>query len=432
MKQIILAVKARSPIAVRADQAEDGSTSALYIPGTTLAGSLAAAYRLLHSERSDAFAELFLKERISFPFLYPALFKKSALGIDSSNLPVVPLPKTAQTCKRFPGFRPVLKEDTNEERHGIRDSLLDWAAFSLLEQSNASIPDLLDSLEQHKDCHCKQPMDHISGYYRRDRFKPQVMMKADVHTRLQTRTGIDRTWGVVEEGVLYNRQVFDENMRFWGKVILPDELSESFCAFLEEADKEEVIRIGTGRTRGLGFIGMKPVEAKRPGLESFKARLEKFDAALKDRLVRAHVEKHDAFYFAIALYSPTILSDEFLRYRKTLDAATLMRLLFPDEVISKDQQKSASGEQGGWLKSVYRSVSVERIAGWSELWGTPRAIDYALTTGSTFLFASSRSLDDRLLQALYRLEETGIGRRTAGGFGRICVSDPFHLEVDQI
>ncbi len=34
----------------------------------------------------------------------------------------------------------------------------------------------------------------------------QQRMKAKVETRLQTRTGINREWGVVEERILYNRR----------------------------------------------------------------------------------------------------------------------------------------------------------------------------------------------------------------------------------
>ena len=63
------------------------------------------------------------------------------------------------------------------------------------------------------------------------------------------------------------------------------------------------------------------------------------------------------------------------------------------------------------------------------MWGMPRANEIAIDTGSVFLFASSRELDDALIQKLLRLEEEGIGRRKKEGFGRIRISDPFHKEV---
>ncbi len=65
------------------------------------------------------------------------------------------------------------------------------------------------------------------------------------------------------------------------------------------------------------------------------------------------------------------------------------------------------------------------------MWGTPRTNEYAIDTGSVFLFAfkgESKQIDP-LKQALFRLEEEGIGQRKAEGFGRVCISDPFHREV---
>ena len=93
--------------------------------------SLASAHRLLREEQADEFARLFLNEQIHYPNVYPAFFKDE--GINQSPFPVYPLPKTAQSCKRFPGFFRLLpSEKDEEERHGVRDTLLDWATFALL------------------------------------------------------------------------------------------------------------------------------------------------------------------------------------------------------------------------------------------------------------------------------------------------------------
>lgn len=75
---------------------------------------------------------------------------------------------------------------------------------------------------------------------------------------------------------------------------------------------------------------------------------------------------------------------------------------------------------------------MQRVNGWHELWGTPKSIDYALEMGSTFLFSCSQALDDALARALQTLEEESIGRRCAEGFGRIRISDPFHLKENQL
>lgn len=420
MKPLSLPVTAHSPLAIRSDHAEGGAATAHTIPGATLLGSLAAAHRILRPRQESEFASFFLNEQIFFPYLYPALFKDQALS--DADSPVLPFPKTAQTCKRFPGFRLWPGEDADEERHGIRDTLLDWAVFSLLdleEKNKPAIPILLKPLEEHVKCACQQVMDHENGYYRCDDIDPQLRAKAQVHTRLQTRTGINREWGVVEERILYNREVFDEDMRFWGAVMLPDALSDAFVAFLNEANKEQLIRIGTGRTRGMGNVDVNVHSISREDMTLFEERLKNFNTTLTKLANEAHVRKEhlSPFYFVLTLSTPTILCDPFLRYYNTIDSKTFATLL---------------GYATNPFRRIYQAVGMQRITGWNELWGTPRSNDYALETGSTFLFACSHELDAHLLQALYQLEEAGIGRRRAEGFGRIRISDPFHLERKQV
>lgn len=426
MKRFYLQVTAGSPLAIRSDHAEGGVKTTQYIPGATLLGSLATSHRILRPEREDEFVTLFLNEQVYFPHLYPAQFNVGSFH--KSNLPVMPLPKTAQTCKRFSGFLPVQGEDGDDEQHGIRDSLLDWTVFSLLDKEQSAIPALASPFNGHDVCTyaqgkysnapCGQVMDHINGYYRRGRFDPQQRMKAKADTRLQTRTGINRKWGVVEDSILYNREVFDENMRFWGDVILPDELADTFRKFVEEADAEDVIRIGTGRTRGLGRIEIKMADARQEDIANFRSRLYNFDTVVKEQARVAGVKTLAPFYLAITLQSATILCDPFLRYQKTLDAASLpdaLGLFVPTYTFQR----------------VYQSVGMQRIAGWNELWGTPRPNDYAMEVGSTFLFACSQQPDNDVIQTLRTREETGIGRRRSEGFGRISLSDPFHLEREQ-
>ena len=258
-------------------------------------------------------------------------------------------------------------------------------------------------------------MDHISGFYR-ERNHQRMQAKAD--TRLQTRTGINREWGVVEESILYNRQVFDENTCFWGDVLLPDELTDTFKGFVEEATKEDVIRVGTGRTRGLGRVQLDVRDDQESKAADFADKLHTFDAAVKQQAQKAGVRQLDPFYFAITLQSPTILCDAFLRYQKTLDPASLPEL--------SELSKSYT------FQRVYQSVGIQRITGWNELWGTPRPCDYALEMGSTLLFAcKQQSKNNDLVQALHTLEEMGIGRRRSEGFGRLSISDPFHLGREQ-
>lgn len=266
---------------------------------------------------------------------------------------------------------------------------------------------------------CGQVMDHTDGGYYRRVGSGLQRMQPKITTRLQTRTGINREWGVVEESILYNREVFDDKARFWGEVTLPEELADTFQTFVKEAQEEQVIRIGTGRTRGLGRVDIETVDMGQQSTSNFEKRLTTFSRAVEAQAQAAQVQHIAPFYFAITLQSPTILCDAFLRYQKTLEPALLPSLL----------RLSSSPPYA--FERVYHSVGIQRVRGWNELWGTPRPTDYAMEMGSVFLFSCQQKLDDTLIRALQTTEERGIGRRLAEGFGRISISDPFHLEREQ-
>jgi len=421
MKHLCLSLVAQSPLSIRSDQATGGAATTQVIPGTTVFGCLAAAHRIVRPEDDSGFSELFLQERLSIPYLYPASFRAPTF---ENNLPVLPLPMTAQTCKRFPGFCPLHVEKDEEERHGIRDSLFDWGIFALLEREKKHpVARLLQVPDAHKDCQvCGQAMDHVSGYYRCGGNNPGQRMQSGVETHLQTRVGINRAWGVAEESILYNREVFDETMRFWGEVLVPDELHQPFGDFLQEAADENVLRIGTGRTRGLGRVKIvkQPLpEIRREDLPTFSQRLTTFSDSFKHLASEAGVESIDPFYFAITLRSATILRDDFLRYKTTLDTSTLADAL------------DLPPEQAGLFSQIYQASEVQRVSGWNEIWGTPRPHEYALAIGSTFLFACRCPLDVELSQKLSALEELGLGQRQSEGFGRISLSNPFHQQGEQ-
>ncbi|MGH2510367.1 MAG: RAMP superfamily CRISPR-associated protein, partial [Ktedonobacteraceae bacterium] len=327
MKHFYLSLNTRSPLAVRASHAESGTKLAPYIPGTAVLGSLASAHRLLRSEAEEEFTTLFLQQRVLFPHLYPACFADK--NMHEAHTPVMPLPKTAQTCKRFPGFHPWSKEDTDEERHGIRDSLLDWTAFALLNSSTQAFKTLLEPFEGHKKCqYCSQVMDHENGYYRCSRRNIRQRMKAETHTHLQTRTGINREWGTVEEGILYSREVFDQGTPFWGEILLPDELVPTFKGLVTEADDEKIIHMGTGRTRGMGQVTLKLRDAQsQEDPAAFQQRLLKFDQTLRISASKAPLSA--GFYLAMTLHSASILCDSFLRYYTAIDGALFATLLRP-------------------------------------------------------------------------------------------------------
>lgn len=419
MKYFALNLTAVSPLAIRADHAPGGVANARYISGGALMGSLAMIYRLMHEEHTAEFEHFFLQEQIAYPNLYPAVFQHPDMQ-NEREWPVYPVPMTARTCKRAPGFMAFRNDEIDDERHGVRDSLFEWAMFKLASISDnpRSQAKRLKFLDNQKKCStCEKALKTFSGFYRCSQRGNRPMIAATSRTRVQTHTGINRETGTVQEGILYSREVFTEQTCFWGLLKVPDELVAPFKDFLGQVGKSGLVRLGTGRSRGLGKVHLSatPLPGEQYEFAAFKQRLEAFDAAFRKQAQEADPAlKLDPFYFALTLHAPAILRDDLLRYRGDIDEDTLAEL---------------SGLPADSFRAVYQATSTRRVTGWNELWGTPRASEYALETGSVFFFAAHVEPREKLLQALFHLEQEGIGQRRAEGFGRVCVSDPFHLEV---
>lgn len=419
VKRLFVKLETLASLSIRSDHAAGGVNATSYIAGNTLLGSLAAAHRLSYPDRKDEFEQFFLREHILYPNLYPAVIDSDIDAWQDMRLPVYPVPKTAQSCKRCSGFL-YPRTETNGA-HGVRDTVLDWALFKSggkADEGERSF-DPLSALLAHKRCTlCKEPMDYFGGYYRRDNTLGEMIATHTVITRLLTRIGVDRESRTAQEGISYNRQVFDEGTTFWGEIkILDDQLVGVFKKFVTDVGAAGLLRMGTSRTRGMGKVKIEVVESIEEVQEqrtSFVARMQSFNSLLIENMLQRGLERflHN-YFFTVTLHSPLILSDEFLRYRGTIDASVLEELL----------EMPVEG-----LERVYQNTSIKQIMGWQELWGTPRANEYAIDTGSVFLFRCNVATP-KVIDALFRLEELGIGKRRAEGFGRMYLSDPFHKEV---
>ncbi|MEO6891354.1 MAG: RAMP superfamily CRISPR-associated protein, partial [Ktedonobacteraceae bacterium] len=363
MRDFSLNLETISPLAIRADHAPTRAESVDYISGTALAGSLATLYRFYYQQDDAQFEQLFLSGQVHFPDLYPATFGSENMQ-KALNAPVYALPKTAQSCKRFSGFMPLPDEDVaRDERHGVRDTLLDWAAFELANSAQRDgqpidVNTLLKPLREHKSCPypgCGKPMDHFAGYYRRS--EDGRLATSEAEKRLQTRTGINRDTGTVQEGILYNRSVFQEHTRFWGQLKVSEDLIPPLKAFIEEVGLSGLLRVGTGRTRGLGkvHLSIEPVPAEQHNIETFKQNLETFNNTLKEVALKWFPQSSydlalKPFYFAVTLHSPGIIRDPLLRYMGTLAARTLLPDA-PEDTITP----------------IYQAASTKRVTGWNEL-----------------------------------------------------------------
>ncbi|GAC1461887.1 MAG: hypothetical protein NVS4B12_08710 [Ktedonobacteraceae bacterium] len=420
MKQLYIQLETLSPLAVRTTYASRGAGTTGYVVGNTLLGSLAAAHRFWLPAKKEEFGELFLRGRILYPNLYPAVVDTTFDAWQNMYLPVYPIPKTAQTCKRYGGF--LYPELEGNARHGVRDTLIDWALFKLSAQVDIQENDFepWSAFLKYRRCiFCGEPMDCFHGYYRRDEASNRMLATTAHAARLQTHIKVDRESGTTRGGALYSRQVFDEGTKFWGALkLVDDSLASLLKDFINQVSSAGLVRVGSDRTRGMGKVRIEVVESReavQERLATFVVRLQSFNIVLVENLAQWGLKSFQRnYFFSVTLHSPLILNDDFLRYRSTIDADILRELL---------------GVPWEGLEQVYQNASMKRVMGWQELWGTPRMNEYAIDTGSVFLFQSATLPDQSVLDALFRLEEQGAGKRRAEGFGCLRISDPFHKEI---
>jgi CRISPR-associated protein Csx10 len=415
MKQYRLTFKTITPVMIGEHRTTQNSQSLDYIPGATLLGGLAYAYlrqKKLSPEQKDAsFDRFFLEDQVRIGNFYPANFS-SFLSLD---VPVKPLPTTARSCKRWEGF----KYQAQEECHGVVDHLIFWSLFKL--SGNLNI--FNEKNRYCQDCQ-RERIDVFHGFYRR--YGPGQYKRADVNTRLVMGTGINRLTGTVEEEILFSREVIaeagpdGEAQVFQGRIALDESVEQDFLDFLTSPTLH--LRIGQAKTRGLGRLQLEsPGQGRKPvppiSLKDFKDRLTQFDDAVKTQAKVYGFSLDDSFWFAVTCCSDAIIRANDLRYKTSLtanDMATQLKV----------------GEND--IQFVYHDASVVKIRGWNTLWRLPKTVELAISKGSVFMFTYTKTPDDPFFQALYDLEQEGIGSRKAEGFGWIVISDEFHQEVTQI
>src|SRR5947209_8747424 len=100
MRRIALQLTTLSSLSIRSDHAPDGITTARYIAGRAVIGSLATLHRLFHEQREPEFEQLFLSGQVLYPDLFPATFgDKAQPGAaewwNRLDRPVYPSPLTA-------------------------------------------------------------------------------------------------------------------------------------------------------------------------------------------------------------------------------------------------------------------------------------------------------------------------------------------------
>ncbi len=147
------------------------------------------------------------------------------------------------------------------------------------------------------------------------------MAQAKAATRLQTRTGINRETGTVQENILYSRKVFQEHVGFLGEIAIKDGLAPILQHFISDIGVHGLVRIGTVRSRGMGKVNLALGNSKQQTFADFKERAQEFNAIFHKQAREAipHLLDPARFYFTLTLHSPVILRDALLRYHGVID-----------------------------------------------------------------------------------------------------------------
>jgi len=398
MKKIIVSCNTLTPLCLRDGRKKDSQATLRFIPGTSWRGSLAWAHTIVCPGKDQEFQDFFLSRRVMYSNLLPANFPKSQSELRDKSDPVSPLPLTAKSCKRLSGF--ISQSTPDEPKHGVRDTLIPWLLFSLSGESDAGV---LNKISKCPEKNCGAVLEGIPGYYRRG--KAGVTGISDLRTSVITRTGINRATGTVQENILFSREVIQKGATFWGFALLDDELEDRWCDFLSEALARGMIRVGSGRSSGLGRIKIEAEKTVAVNLDTtakkIKDRLVAFNSILKKEAALYDIELKSLCYLPLTLSSDLILRDDFLRFITALDGERL----------------------------VHWCAKTRRISGWDGIKKLPREDLWGIASGSVFVFALEQEPDYRRLA---EIQLSGVGERVSEGYGRVVWADDWHQEAKML
>lgn len=389
-----LTVRSCSPLALSANRANEQFAQGLdYIPGSALRGALAASY--LQEERAEAdemFQALFQSDQVKYPDLLPTLSDTAISAV---------FPVTAQVCKRYKLRHP----------ESLEDALLHLAAQSTKLQAWEQSPGLiLEGLLERKYCPTCQavqqhsPLFRLTGHYTLDGAEGNMIRPVRAYRRLIAGTSINRATGTAEHGMLFSRDVLEEDQYFTGQIWLADSAVEDLEARLRQLlPRDGVLRVGYGRSRGLGKLEIVKCEPTAESGPDLAQRWEKFNEKARSLGLAGERE-----YFSLTLESDWIRGNDQFHAPDSLPEGS--ELGIPD------------------AKRHRCVVETTIIMGWNAVLGLPKESQPALKRGSVLLYSMPGEKAGAAQGRLQTIEREGVGVRCNEGFGRISVCHPFHYE----
>lgn len=450
MGTLTVSIELKSPLLVGAPRQGNIYSSYSYLPGSVLRGAVAGVLIAdwTHEQRQEPHPEscadpancdfcrvLYPHDASGQPLRQPRFFDCYPAMAGSQT--VQPLPHTARTCKRYPGF---LRSDIAEERHGVFDTLIRQVAARDAARSAKPTPYLYTLT-----CPtCGEPLKSPDpGYFGRIE---QDYYSARPRNRRFSRTAINRRRHTAQAGQLFTLSVMGEQMF----TDLPGREVQQAATRLEglvdtgDADVTALRRalvqvgwLGSGNSRGLGQVTVQAnqpfPEGKSPvSLETFQEQVTAGNfrpvtngADLGNRLAAFNqaITQERAFYRALGIdvlpgnwyFTLDLLADTFVT-QHGLPALHLTPSLLGLKNVELDFVAVEPVERGGW----------------SNAWGLPRPRELGIASGGVFLYRVTdpqAAVTAQLWQQLDTLENDGVGAQQARGSGRVQVCAPFHTEV---
>ncbi len=381
-----LTLKLQSPLCIGLYKTARFMSTKDEIPGSVLRGTFA---RYIEIEKgTDHIFEYVSNMRFGF-------FRPSHLE-DAISLP---LPLTAEQCKRKPNFK--------EEGHGVFDFLLPFIAY---EEIGGGAPWSVFDVPFTFSCQvpvsdgkkCGSRMEKATGYYIR---KNREFKKVEIPHTSQTKVSINRRTRAGKEGMLYSTTGISPGTVFSGRVWCP----EAYVGELRRA----IEHFGVGALTGRGFGDIKVIKNENAGIIGrVSDRIQQFNEKLvevwKDISSLTNPKnifpEPEATYFTVDLLSPAILRYPIPTTRLILEIG------------------------GVEYEPAYWFTRPTFVGGWSPALGLPKGTHLGADMGSTYVFKAALDVDT-LQQSLETLELNGVGFRTDEGYGEVMICHPFHLEV---
>ncbi|MBX7223825.1 MAG: hypothetical protein K1Y36_28175 [Blastocatellia bacterium] len=368
-----------------------------YLPGGTLRGAFAREIGLRPaSQPTEPEVAAFVNPETALRFW-------NAVPVEFAEDLVFPVPGSAQTAKRQPGFRPT--------GWGVRDNLLAGFGLSLIAQTRFPFaPDL-----NFRDGEKESVPTVFSGFMA---WKNGAFRSIPPPTkRVITRVGVTPSVAALAENLFYVHEVLDASptspLNFYG------EISNISAMSAELLRKCEWIRLGRARSRGQGRVQIKFVPPRQVS-DSISTRIDETTGAVARMLAQLfeimpdeRFRVSDRCFFSLTLMSDT-LPDLFARVRSVQEDLPPLPL---------------DWARGLDLRLEHWMASMTRRSGWNGLTGLPKPVVPALARGSTFLGSVPLAQKQQLCHALEHIENEGLGEERVEGFGQVSVCHPFHTAL---